>query len=69
MKDFLGNEVAVGDQVVYMAPAYKRLDIGTVKKITEFGFTMEPATDKEWDKGVNRPAVMCIKYEGDNETI
>jgi hypothetical protein len=34
MKDFLGREIQIDDKVVFMAPGYRNLVIGTVIKIT-----------------------------------
>ncbi len=69
MRDFIGNEIVIGDEVIYMAPGYKKLTIGKVAKITKYGFTMEKITDNDWEGTVNRPSSMCIKYNPDNKAV
>jgi acid phosphatase class B len=35
VKDFLGIELACGDKVVFVAPGYRHLAVGTISRITE----------------------------------
>ena len=35
MKDFLGNELAIGDRVVFITPGYRSLGFGEVLKFTK----------------------------------
>lgn len=41
MKDFIGNEVTVGDKVVFIEPDYHNLTFGTVCKINPKSVTVE----------------------------
>lgn len=35
MRDYLGNEIAVGDYVIFMYPNYRMLSLGKIIKLTD----------------------------------
>jgi uncharacterized phage-like protein YoqJ len=41
MKDFLGNELAVGNKVIYMQQGYREFRIGTIEKFTKHYVILE----------------------------
>lgn len=48
-KDFLGNDIQVGDQVIYAQLHYRSLKIGTITKITPKMVFIQTDTDKNYD--------------------
>ncbi len=66
MTDYFGNEVIVGDSVIYMAPRYKTLSEGVINKITPHGVTINTGVDYAHNNKpilVNRGYRMIIKME------
>jgi len=52
-KDFLGNELTIGDQVIYMERGYRELDIGTIVKLTKCKVMVQPRiTTTGWQRSV-----------------
>lgn len=61
MRDFLHQEIKVGDLVAYNPPTYKDMVIGKVKRLTPKGVT---CTHKDWrnnDVDCNRPIDRVIR--------
>lgn len=50
MKDFLGKEINIGDEVVFMELKYRTLSTGFIKKITEHKCLIVHAEDNLYRK-------------------
>jgi hypothetical protein len=60
MKDFLGNELNVGDEVVFTPPKYKNFCLGTIVKIATKQLAIEYINT--WNYGKDNTKT-DIKYE------
>lgn len=60
MEDFLGNEVGVGDTVVFLSPNRRSLKRGIVHRITPQGFTIRDFITK-WECNRHYSLVVLLK--------
>lgn len=58
LTDICGTEIEVGDEVAYNPPYYKGIVLGTVRKLSKYGATVEEIGKSHWnsEKAVNRNA-------------
>jgi len=54
MKDYLGNELKVGDPVIFITPGYRDYSKGVIKRFTEYYVFIEKEKNGHFKKEIKQ---------------
>ena len=60
MKDYLGNELKVGDPVIFITPGYRDYSKGVIKRFTEYYVFIEKEKHGHFDKEIKQTSNRLI---------
>ena len=61
--DFLGNELKIGDEVIYITPGYRDYSRGTIMSETLLFFFISAPANGHWDGKIKQKPYQLIKIK------